>query len=397
LHELGLDALTVLVAPSLAMIFGSFFALTLRVPDKLQAMTQNFSAGLLISAVAGELYPLMSPPTLSTVDTSVAITIGFIVGLAFMLGLDRLAEDHEDHEADDEAPVREPSLSVRMLEPSEEARVTGAFRKRASRLQGEVRRLRACIDAGERDDIDTIVHAISNHVHQADRQLTMTGPLNQRDINRMKFHCDELSAQSEDLLSMTTVAEQRKALKAFGATLDHIHQHAERTRFQRWKPEPMPEEGSHSKDSAISYALVGSVVADGGVDGLLVGLAYAAAPRAGAAMSIATCIEMGFLGLSFCASIMNATNSSLRRAVLVLLPPLALTVAGLIGAEIGEELDARPFVFVSFIGFSVVCLLFLVTQELLAEAREVAGEDAVITAMLFVGLLSGILLSTFLD
>lgn len=238
---------------------------------------------------------------------------------------------------------------------------------------------------------------MSCHVDQAERSLSLTPPLSQRDIDRMLFHCDELATQSDALVRKSTLAEQRTRLKLFSGTLDHIHEHAERRRFQRWKPQPLPhqEVAPVAKESKIPWALVGSVVADGGIDGLLIGLAYAASPGAGRAMSIATCIEMGFLGLSFSASICNATQAAMMRAVLVLLPPAALIICGLLGAEMGDALESNPSVFAGFIGFSVVCLLYLVTHELLAEAREVGGEDILINATLFVGLLGGILLSTF--
>jgi zinc transporter ZupT len=397
--DLSLGTLAVLLSPSIFMILGSIFALNLRVSDKLQACTQNFSAGLLISAVAGELYPLMSPPDLSSVTKSVAITAGFALGLAFMLSLEHLTEG-EEGEDEDEEPSQSSPLDEQMLRHSQREQALRGFFDVARLLREGVSRLRATVQTGERDAIDTEVHAIMSHVHQADRHLAYTAPLTQQEIHRMAFHTEELSANCEAFgqLSMgtATVAQQRKALKLFTSTLDHIHEHTERPKFQRWKPEPLSSPG-RVKERPIPWALVGSVTADGGVDGLLIGLAYAASPGAGLAMSIATCIEMGFLGLSFCATISNATTSAPKRALLTLIPPMALGCAALIGTEAGAVLDAKPAFFVAFIGFSVVCLLFLVTQELLAEAREVAGDSAIVNSMLFVGLLSGILLSTFLD
>jgi zinc transporter ZupT len=387
-----------IVAPGVSMIVGGAFALTLRIPDKIQAIAQNFSAGLLISAVAGELYPLMAPPGLDSISASIAVTAGFACGLTFMLGLGAIpsGEEDEDDSGEPHSP-RVSSISVNLLDAGEQALALQSFSGLADRLQADVRKLQDRIPTGHRDDIDAVVHEISHHVDQAHRSLSLTPPLSQRDIDRMVFHCGELATQSDALMRKSTVAEQRAALKLFSGTLDHIHEHAERRRFQRWKPEPLPYEESApaAKAAKIPWPLVGSVVADGGIDGLLIGLAYAASPGAGRAMSIATCIEMGFLGLSFSASMCNATASGLMRTLLLLLPPVALIVCGLLGTEMGDALESNPSIFAGFIGFSVVCLLFLVTQELLAEAREVGGQDILINATLFAGLLGGIHLSTF--
>eukprot|EP00931_Biecheleriopsis_adriatica_P104971 TRINITY_DN79577_c0_g1_i1.p1 TRINITY_DN79577_c0_g1~~TRINITY_DN79577_c0_g1_i1.p1 ORF type:complete len:401 (-),score=60.50 TRINITY_DN79577_c0_g1_i1:26-1228(-) len=386
--------LWVVLAPGLSMTLGSLFALSLRVPDTIQACTQNFSAGLLISAVASELYPLMSPPGLSPAHSSLAIAVGFAVGLAFMLGLEHLTEDDEEGEAPDERSRHESDISVSLLSDSEQAQALTGWCNHTEILKADVSSLSKSLEEGQRDAIDTVVHGIMNHVHQAERQLCLTEPLSQREIDRMKFHCGELKAQSLQFDCKSNLGEQRKALKAFADTLDHIHEHTERKKFSRWKPAPLNRDASF-KEMETPWALVGSVTADGGVDGLLIGLAYAASSGAGWAMSIATCIEMGFLGLSYCATISNGTRSPLKRAFLVLLPPLALVVTGLIGTQIGDALRDHIAMFVSFIGFSTVCLLFLVTQELLAEAREVAGAGTTVTLMFFAGLLGGILLEKF--
>lgn len=389
------SALNVVLAPALAMLLGSSVALWLRVPNKIQACMQNFSAGLLISAVASELYPLMSPKSLTKVDSTISITCGFVLGLVFMFGLEHLTEGNEDEE--EESPrdrhAAASDLSQPMLDDVETRVALDNFNATSGTLRDVVGKLKQSITQGDRDAIDSVVHSISLQVHKAQRQLSLTGPLTASELDRMKFHCGELEAQSAKFLDRnTTVAQQRQALKEFNGILEHIHEHAERKRFCRWKPQPLPSKTSSSFSENIPWALVASVAADGGVDGLLIGLAFAASPGAGWAMSIATCIEMAFLGLSFCATITNATQSYMRRAIVVALPPFMLLIAGIAGTHVGEALRENQAIFVGFIGFSVVCLLFLVTQELLTEAREVGGDNALINSMLFVGLLGGILL-----
>lgn len=60
---------------------------------QVEASLQNFAAGLIIAAVAGELFPIM----LESGDTPsfIGITCGFVVGLAAIYGLEHLAEKLE--------------------------------------------------------------------------------------------------------------------------------------------------------------------------------------------------------------------------------------------------------------------------------------------------------------
>jgi zinc transporter ZupT len=403
----------VVAAPALSMLLGSVFALVMRVPEKIQACSQNFSAGLLISAVAAELYPLMSPKELSRGESITAVACGFAVGLAFMFGLDHLTEGDEDDEEqkedgekrrDSELPMDakmsrlDSMLSAPMLNDEESCRALGSYEPFASALVEDAGSLTKSVEEGKRDTIDRTVHDTLFHVHQAERQLSLTGPLAVDDLERMKFHCGELQTDAEELGNKGELHKELRALKKFKATLKHIHKHAERRagKFKRWQPAPMIQKQqtldlSGNRDN-IPWPLVAGVVADGAVDGLLIGLAFAASPGAGWAMSIATCIEMGFLGLSFSATISTSTRSVMKMVFVALLPPLLLMTTGVIGTHVGDALHANKGVFVGFIGFAVVCLLFLVTQELLVEAHEVGGDSAVINVMFFVGLLGGIML-----
>ena len=85
----------------------------------------------------------------------------------------------------------------------------------------------------------------------------------------------------------------------------------------------------------------------------------------------------------------------MKHLAVVSVPPIVLLIAGVLGHFVGGLLEDSPLVFVGFIAFAVVALLFLVTQELLAEARETA-DSKLINSVFFVGLFGGILLSKFL-
>jgi len=397
------------LAPAFTMLVGSASVFSIRVPAFVQACTQNFSAGLLISAVAGELFPLMSRPETAAPhlhpatepESSIGLLCGFVTGLIFMFGLEHFTEGHgEDDEkggaSDTAAMTRELSdegsaCETPMLEGEQAIRALEAMKREADVLSSEVVQLQRCLPQGSRERIDEMVHAMEYRVDKAKRVLTEQEPLDERNIARMQFHLGELADNCKALASPTTVQEARSALRKFQKTLDHIHKHAERMKFRRWNPAPKPSEEEMLSEQ-LPLALAFAVTVDASVDGLLIGLAFFVAPSAGWCMSIATCIEMGFLGLSFSASVQNATRSLRKHALLVAVPPAVLALTGVSGHMLGGVLSESPGLFIGFVAFSIVALLFLVTQELLSEAREMGGNDVRVNIMLFVGLLSGIFL-----
>ena len=103
-------------------------------------------------------------------------------------------------------------------------------------------------------------------------------------------------------------------------------------------------------------------------------------------------LQMGFLGISFSAQIKSSTNSVLKHIIVCVIPPLFILGSGIVGREIGNSLQENQGVFIGFVAFSIVAILFLVTQELLREAQEFAGENILINMMFFVGLLLGVLM-----
>jgi len=132
---------------------------------------------------------------------------------------------------------------------------------------------------------------------------------------------------------------------------------------------------------------------------MLIGLTASAATVAGLVMALATAIEMGFLGFSYSCSLRAIRKNACSpvRLLLVSLPPLTLLLAAWLAGVFGEALDPSGLPFVGLISFSLVCLLFLVTQELLIEAAEKSGGELwYVNLWFFLGLLFSILLDCFL-
>jgi ZIP family zinc transporter len=144
------------------------------------------------------------------------------------------------------------------------------------------------------------------------------------------------------------------------------------------------EEGSGTS-SSNSSGLVTAMGIDVALDGLLIGLGFAAGQKQGVLLTIAMTLEVFFLGLA-CSSTLAANGASRTRILVV---PVVLGVLLLAGAGLGavalhvmaaQAVDA-------LLAFGVAALLFLVTEELLVEAHEVK-ETPFQTAMFFVGFIA---------
>jgi ZIP family zinc transporter len=118
-------------------------------------------------------------------------------------------------------------------------------------------------------------------------------------------------------------------------------------------------------------------------------------------MAIALTIEMGFLSLTFAASLKQQKTSVFL--VSILLPPLALWLGGFLGATTAAAVDASPAIHVGLISFGIAALLFLVTEELLLEAHEAqehsAGEEHIwwVDMFFFLGFLMSFLMDKLLS
>lgn len=129
-------------------------------------------------------------------------------------------------------------------------------------------------------------------------------------------------------------------------------------------------------------SLIATLAVDITLDGVLIGLGFAAGQKQGLLLTIALTLEVIFLGLSGGAALRGAGVS--RGTVIAItfgFGALLLTGAAagtvLLAGASGALLDA-------VLAFGLAALLYLVTEELLVEAHEVP-ETAAQTAMFFVG------------
>lgn len=247
-------------------------------------------------------------------------------------------------------------------------------------------------DSVDRDAIDEEIHVLEFFVDSARRHTRGAEPIDRRNAERLKFHIAELATDVTQLMDSDKgkVAGVDRQLKTVAATLRHIHSHAHRARFRRFamsRPKPVEDgQGEQAAAPTLPLALIFAVVIDSVVDGMLIGLAASVAKNSGVLMSVATAIEMGFLGYSFACALAK-TLPCFKTVIILAVPPMTMLMAAGVAAYSTDDLQGTPM-FVGLVAFALVALLFLVVQELLMEAHEKEGHELWHTSIwLYVGLL----------
>ena len=124
------------------------------------------------------------------------------------------------------------------------------------------------------------------------------------------------------------------------------------------------------------------------IDGLVLGIGFAAGEKAGLLLTVALTLEVLFLGLTVANELGEFAVSRSKAVALT----ATLVVLFPIGALLGAPISTLPSpVLTGFFAFGLIALLYLVTEELLVEAHETPDRPWV-TAMFFVGFLLLLLL-----
>lgn len=140
--------------------------------------------------------------------------------------------------------------------------------------------------------------------------------------------------------------------------------------------------GGDKEAPRTAKSLLIVVLVDVVIDGILVGVGFAAGKEKGILIMVALTIEVLFLGLATIGELLEA-GASRRRAMAT---ACLISSLLLVGAVIGVSLSfvaGGPFL-IGLLAFSAAALLYLVTEELLVEAHEVP-ETPLSTAVFFVG------------
>ncbi|CAM4137109.1 hypothetical protein [Deinococcus marmoris] len=121
------------------------------------------------------------------------------------------------------------------------------------------------------------------------------------------------------------------------------------------------------------------------IDGLLIGVGFAAGERVGTLLVVALTLELLFLGLSVAASL-GQRGVSRRQSILTVSGLSLLVIVGAtLGGTLLQGLSGLGLEIV--LSFGAAALLYLVTEELLVEAHEVK-ETPWITSAFFLGFIA---------
>lgn len=144
--------------------------------------------------------------------------------------------------------------------------------------------------------------------------------------------------------------------------------------------------------SSGPVAMLGAIGIDILIDGLVLGLAFIAGAKAGLLLTIALTFEVLFLGLTVTAELGETMRSRAKIIALTAALALLLPIGVLVATPVATF---SPVVIAAFLSFGLMALLYLVTEELLAEAHE-KPDSPLISAMFFVGFLGLLLLEEFI-
>lgn len=118
------------------------------------------------------------------------------------------------------------------------------------------------------------------------------------------------------------------------------------------------------------------------LDGLLIGVGFAAGERVGTLLVVALTLELLFLGVSVAASLTEAKVSRARCLLTVTGLSVLVVCGALLGGSLLSGLSGLALEIV--LSFGAAALMYLVIEELLTEAHEVK-ETPLITAAFFAG------------
>ena len=124
------------------------------------------------------------------------------------------------------------------------------------------------------------------------------------------------------------------------------------------------------------------------MDGLILGIGFVAAVETGLLLTAALSLEVVFLALALSVDLQKDGYRAGKAVAMVAALMALLPLGALLATPIAI---LPPAIVTGFFSFGLMALLYLVTEELLAEAHE-APEKRWITAMFFAGFLALLLL-----
>lgn len=141
-------------------------------------------------------------------------------------------------------------------------------------------------------------------------------------------------------------------------------------------------EAREGRSKGGKAAMLTAVGIDVFLDGLLIGVGFAAGERVGTLLVVALTLELLFLGISVTASLAEAKFPKPRSIAMVAGLAFLVILGALLGGSLLMGLSGLALEIV--LSFGAAALMYLVVEELLTEAHEVK-ETPLITTAFFAG------------
>ncbi len=146
--------------------------------------------------------------------------------------------------------------------------------------------------------------------------------------------------------------------------------------------------------AAVPLSLIVAVAVDFLLDGLLLGVGFAAGARIGILLALAEAAEQLAVGLALSGELLHAGVTRTRVLLTVSALGTLVFLSAVLGGTVLRNLTGGAMEIV--LSFGAAALLYLVTEELLREAHE-EHETPIATAMFFVGFLAFLVIGMTLD
>ena len=151
--------------------------------------------------------------------------------------------------------------------------------------------------------------------------------------------------------------------------------------FGEWMGKKDPAANGASTAAVLPWGLLGAVGIDVVIDGLLLGVGFAAGARAGALLAVAITMEMLTLSLTTAVELRNGGQGGTKTVTIMSSLAAMLVVSAVVGFSALR--GASDNVLEVVLSFGLAALLFLVTEELLNEAHE--GPEGPLQTLAFFG------------
>jgi zinc transporter, ZIP family len=153
--------------------------------------------------------------------------------------------------------------------------------------------------------------------------------------------------------------------------------------FEKKRKKPLEIEVPTQKSLALlPWALLVGIAVDILIDGILLGIGFAAGKTEGLLLCVALSLELLALGLVVSTELKNEKFPKKTALITIFVLSLSICFGALIGSFILNYISEKALT--GILAFGLSALMYLVTEELLVEAHEVK-DTPLNTAVFFVG------------